>query len=98
VGGNLEEAIRRESHKGTVFSRERIYSWLAQCVIALCHIHQKKIVHRDIKPSNIFLDANDNIKLADPGISKALANTYAFAKTVCGTPYFMSPELLRHEN
>jgi NIMA (never in mitosis gene a)-related kinase len=64
---------------------------------ALVHVHARKILHRDIKSANIFLDKSDNIKLGDLGIGKVLNATNELARTVIGTPYFMSPELLLNQ-
>ena len=60
--------------------------------MALLYIHEKRILHRDIKTQNIFLSSNGTIKLGDFGISKVLENSVSSAKTVVGTPYYLSPE------
>ncbi|KAK9477834.1 kinase-like domain-containing protein [Lipomyces japonicus] len=52
------------------------------------------ILHRDIKPENIFLDAENNVKLGDFGLSKMLDSEHSLATTYVGTPYYMSPEVL----
>ena len=52
----------------------------------------KPIVHRDIKSRNVFLKCNQ-IKLGDMGVSRVLAET--FANTFLGTPFYMSPEMIR---
>lgn len=45
---------------------------------------------------NIFLK-NNVVKIGDFGISRILMGTTDFASTFVGTPYFMSPEVLKHE-
>ena len=45
---------------------------------------------------NIFLRKND-IKIGDFGISRILMGTADMATTFTGTPYYMSPEVLKHE-
>ena len=61
--------------------------------MAISYCHSRKILHRDIKSSNIFLTSNGTLKLGDFGIARLLENTRDFAKTVVGTPYYMSPEM-----
>ena len=45
---------------------------------------------------NIFLK-NNLIKLGDFGISRILMGTSDLATTFTGTPYYMSPEVLKHD-
>ena len=45
---------------------------------------------------NIFL-RNNVIKIGDFGISRILMGTNDMASTFVGTPYYMSPEVLKHE-
>ncbi|GFO34979.1 serine/threonine-protein kinase nek4-like [Plakobranchus ocellatus] len=47
----------------------------------------------DLKTENVFLNKRNVIKLGDFGISKILDNTIDVAKTVVGTPSYLSPEL-----
>ena len=61
------------------------------------HIHDRKILHRDIKGGNIFLTKSGMVKIGDFGIARVLANTMEKAKTVVGTPYFLSPELVNNK-
>ena len=45
-----------------------------------------------------MLDINGNVKLADFGVSAELSNTAAFKNTVIGTPFWMSPEVIRNNH
>ena len=56
----------------------------------------RRVLHRDLKSRNIFLKDNQ-IKIGDFGISRILIGTTDKASTFVGTPYYMSPEVLNHE-
>lgn len=60
------------------------------------YLHQNKKIHRDIKAGNILLDQQGNAKLADFGISAELNHTQAYKDTVIGTPFWMSPEVIKN--
>jgi len=51
-------------------------------------------LHRDLKTQNIFLTKQGMIKLGDFGIARVLEATKEFAKTMVGTPYYLSPEII----
>jgi eukaryotic-like serine/threonine-protein kinase len=69
-----------------------------QVASALGAAHAQGVVHRDLKPANIFLlqvpGEPEFVKVLDFGISKvkAVSARLTRAKTVVGTPYYMSPE------
>ena len=51
------------------------------------------LVHRDLKPENILI--NDNVfKVADFGFGKNVTDMNAMLRTCCGTPLYMSPQIL----
>ena len=67
--------------------------WLAQAAYALDHAHAAKVVHRDIKPSNLLLDADDNLLIADFGVSRGDGEaTLTTQGGVVGTAGYLSPE------
>ena len=87
-----------------------IRSFLAQLASAVQFLRSNDIVHRDIKPQNLLLQLPDaecrarghppempQIKVADFGFARSLPAA-SMAKTLCGSPLYMAPEILRYEN
>ena len=51
------------------------------------------MVHRDIKLGNLLIQ-NDILKIADFGLAVKLNNDEEERSTLCGTPNYISPEIL----
>ena len=99
AGGDLQgvlEAARRTGHqpKEAAFVRRVLFAVGG----ALAYIHSQGVLHRDVKPSNVLLTSEEKeIRLADFGISKILEATQ-LANTGVGTPFYLSPEIVRGGN
>eukprot|EP00877_Chromochloris_zofingiensis_P008776 jgi/Chrzof1/4151/Cz14g00290.t1 len=90
AGGNLHDFVKRQKQK---LPEELVWRLYIQMLLGLNHMHKRKILHRDFKTLNVFLDDKFNVKLGDLGVAKVLTTHTAFAKTIVGTPYYLSPEL-----
>lgn len=63
-----------------------------QILSGLHYLHRRYIIHRDIKPSNLLINSKRQVKIADFGVSKILAQTIDPANSSVGTIAYMSPE------
>jgi len=90
-GGNLQQLISREKHLQD--SVANMYT--AEILLALCHLHERRIIFRDLKPENVVLDEERHAKLTDFGLSKEGVGDKG-AKTFCGSTAFLAPEILAH--
>ncbi|KAJ8608326.1 hypothetical protein CTAYLR_009416 [Chrysophaeum taylorii] len=80
----------------------RAASFYAACVAeALSYVHGRGIAYRDLKPENLMIDAKGYVKVIDFGFAKvvpwddAKGRHHAKTYTVCGTPEYLSPELVQ---
>jgi hypothetical protein len=82
---------RRMSEEATMF-------YAAEIMLALEYLHQNNIFVRDLKPENILLSAEGHIRvyfgLASCNTDITVDTTHT---TVCGTPEYMAPEVIREE-
>jgi len=91
-GGDVHMEIKRR--EGRLIPEAQILEWFVQTCFALKHVHDRKVLHRDLKTQNIFLMSTGQIKLGDFGIARVLDATKDYAKTMVGTPYYLSPEII----
>eukprot|EP00996_Jenningsia_fusiforme_P005014 NODE_590_length_2070_cov_27.005938_g544_i0.p1 GENE.NODE_590_length_2070_cov_27.005938_g544_i0~~NODE_590_length_2070_cov_27.005938_g544_i0.p1 ORF type:complete len:495 (+),score=125.22 NODE_590_length_2070_cov_27.005938_g544_i0:335-1819(+) len=96
-GGDISKRIAEMKSAKSNFPEEQILNWFVQISMALKHLHDRHVLHRDLKTENIFLTRDNVVKLGDFGISTVLQSTVAVANTVCGTPYYFSPEICQNK-
>ncbi|CAI0442238.1 unnamed protein product [Linum tenue] len=89
----LLEFMDRGSLEGFHIADELELSGVARQILSgIAYLHRRKIVHRDIKPSNLLIDSNKQVKIADFGVSRVLAQTMDPCNSSVGTIAYMSPE------
>ncbi|CAG9324786.1 unnamed protein product [Blepharisma stoltei] len=89
--GDLSRHIKNQM--GRLLPENKIWKYFIQMCLGLEYLHSQNVLHRDIKSMNVFLVREDSIRIGDLGVAKVLSNTAAFAHTMVGTPYYLSPEL-----
>ncbi|KAF4669317.1 hypothetical protein FOL47_002621, partial [Perkinsus chesapeaki] len=88
-GGELFDYI---VDKGRICESEAC-KFLRQIVCGVRHIHRNNVVHRDLKPENLLLDKDNNIRIADFGLSNFFLPGQPL-RTACGSPCYAPPEMV----
>ena len=98
--GKIKQRFKTVDRNGrkNYMTEDELLNWFTQICLAMKHCHDKKILHRDLKSQNIFVTKKGIVKLGDFGIARVLSNTRSKAKTVVGTPYYLSPEIIKSES
>eukprot|EP00826_Nyctotherus_ovalis_P001611 TRINITY_DN10269_c0_g13_i1.p1 TRINITY_DN10269_c0_g13~~TRINITY_DN10269_c0_g13_i1.p1 ORF type:complete len:701 (-),score=112.04 TRINITY_DN10269_c0_g13_i1:759-2861(-) len=71
--------------------------YFAEVLLGIEYVHARGIVYRDLKPENILLDIDGHVCLADFGLSKDGMNLNNVTNSFCGSPEYMSPEVLEQK-
>lgn len=78
---------------------------LSQVLNAVRFAHARGVIHRDLKPSNVMIGNFGEVYLLDWGIALSLRDDGSGrfplvdeATEIAGTPSYMAPEMLRHED
>ncbi|CRG97095.1 rac-beta serine/threonine protein kinase, putative [Plasmodium gallinaceum] len=76
------------------FSEEVAKFYSSEIILALQYLHNLNIIYRDLKPENVLLDELGHIRLTDFGLSKEGVTDNNSAKSLCGTPEYLAPEII----
>ncbi|KAG2057612.1 kinase-like protein [Suillus hirtellus] len=74
--------------------------WTAQMTLGINALHEMGIIHRDIKAANILIDARENVRITDFGLSyvnkngEPLDRRRNYCSEEAGTTHTMAPEVL----
>ena len=90
-GGTVGDKI------GKLTTECQVKEIIKQILDGMLYLQNKNILHRDIKPANILVTSDNIIKIIDFGFSSDLKDSDMYS-TICGTPMYMSPELLKCES
>eukprot|EP00164_Ancoracysta_twista_P002559 GFYU01003407.1.p1 GENE.GFYU01003407.1~~GFYU01003407.1.p1 ORF type:complete len:700 (-),score=265.72 GFYU01003407.1:140-2239(-) len=90
VGGEFFTLLRNKGR----FSNDQARFYGSEILLALEHLHSKRILYRDLKPENILLGGDGFLRLTDFGLSRQEVKKDGEAKTFCGTPEYLAPEIL----
>ena len=75
-------------------AEEQIATVCQQVLEALAYLHKEGVIHRDIKSDSILLASDGSIKLSDFGFCAQVSAELPKRKSLVGTPYWMSPEVI----
>lgn len=90
-GGELTKYIKHG------LDLESVRNYFSQILDGYKHLLELNIVHRDIKSANILLSQDKKtIKFIDFGLSKVFS--VDLNQTICGSPLYMAPEVLDHQD
>ena len=77
-----------------LLDKEQTQFYSASMLLAINHLHKKKIIYRDIKPENVMVNEKGYIKIIDFGTVKEIEDR---TSTVIGTSHYMAPEITKGE-
>ena len=80
-----------------LFEESEAKFYIGELILAIEHLHNLDIIYRDLKPENILIDNENHIKLADFGLAKENVQEGQITKSFCGSPAYLSPEMLNRK-
>uniref|UniRef100_A0A671MPF3 Serine/threonine-protein kinase PLK n=1 Tax=Sinocyclocheilus anshuiensis TaxID=1608454 RepID=A0A671MPF3_9TELE len=80
-----------------VLTEPEVRYYLRQIVSGLKYLHEQEILHRDLKLGNFFINESMELKVGDFGLAAKLEPVENRRRTICGTPNYLSPEVLNKQ-
>ncbi|XP_067943542.1 serine/threonine-protein kinase PAK 4-like [Watersipora subatra] len=89
-GGALTDLITQHQK----ITEDQIACVVKSVLEALAYLHHNGVIHRDIKSDSILLSHDGQVKLSDFGFCAQVTREFPKRKSLVGTPYWMSPEVI----
>ena len=93
-GGDMFYHLHSRKQK---FSENIAKFYIIELILGLEFLHKNNVIYRDLKPENILMDIDGHIKISDFGLSKILEDPDAKTYTLCGTPQYIAPEIIKNK-
>ncbi|KAL4400468.1 cAMP-dependent protein kinase catalytic subunit [Malassezia pachydermatis] len=90
-GGELFSLLRQSRR----FPPQVAKFYISEVILAIDFLHKHHIVYRDLKPENILIGVDGHLKLIDFGFAKVVTESNGMCWTLCGTPDYLAPEIIR---
>eukprot|EP01129_Flabellula_baltica_P004268 TRINITY_DN1471_c0_g1_i2.p1 TRINITY_DN1471_c0_g1~~TRINITY_DN1471_c0_g1_i2.p1 ORF type:complete len:334 (+),score=63.36 TRINITY_DN1471_c0_g1_i2:332-1333(+) len=91
--GSLGEIL--DFHDFYPLSETHIRYIISEILKGIKYLHSLQRIHRDLKSDNILFSNTGQVKIADFGFTAQLTKDRGERDTVLGTPYWMSPEIIK---
>lgn len=89
-GHSVRDLVKKSGH----LSENEAAKIMKDVLEGLAYLHDNRVIHRDLKLENFLIGKDGKIKIADFGLSAKLDYDDEKKFTVCGTPNYLSPEIL----
>ncbi|CAD2217701.1 Protein tyrosine kinase/Protein kinase domain containing protein, putative [Angomonas deanei] len=102
AGGTLRQLIENFRY----FDENIIRVYAVQILEGLEYLHSHRVIHGDMKCANVLVSESNSVRITDFGTSRVFfhrpradraeeENRKAKNRPLCGTPVYMSPEMVR---
>lgn len=88
---DLERLIK---DKQIVFTPANIKGWMAMLSRGIEYCHRHFVLHRDLKPNNLLISPQGELKIADFGMAREMADSGIRMTSLVITLWYRPPELL----
>ncbi|TFK52510.1 kinase-like protein [Heliocybe sulcata] len=94
--GTLRDYLFRLPHRNnsSTLTDNQLRGIVKSLADALVYLRKELVLHRNITPSSIFITNDFRIKLGDFSLAVRLPNPKATVSTICGSPNYVSPEII----
>ncbi|XP_073451644.1 serine/threonine-protein kinase PLK2-like isoform X1 [Aquarana catesbeiana] len=77
-----------------ILTEPEVRYYMKQILLGVQYLHLNRIIHRDLKLSNCLIAKNMTVKIGDLGLATTVDQCEKIPGVICGTPNYLSPEVL----